>query len=83
MAGPLTDVLPAARAIARQRGRAPHPFLGAGAHSAGDSVAWRVPSLMCCPLLVLLHGSAVGPSIPSWALVPTVQGTQRYNWSPH
>jgi hypothetical protein len=83
MAGPLTDVWPAARAIARQRGRAQHPFQGAGSHCAGDSAAWLVPSLMCCPQLVLSHGSAVMPSIPSWVLVPTtVQGTQRYGWSP-
>jgi hypothetical protein len=46
MAGPLTDVLPAACAIARQRGRAQHPFVGAGAHSAGDSAAWLVPFLV-------------------------------------
>jgi hypothetical protein len=31
MAGPLTGVIPAARAMSRQRGRAQHPFLGAGA----------------------------------------------------
>jgi hypothetical protein len=44
MAGHLTVVSPAARALSRQRG---------------------------------------GPSIPSWVLATTVQGTQLHGWSPH
>jgi hypothetical protein len=37
MAGPLGGVTPTARAISRQRGRAQHPFLGAGATVRGLS----------------------------------------------
>jgi hypothetical protein len=84
MAGPLTGVIYAARALSLQRGvpsvaswvlvitvqgtqllgwtphwcdsrcscfvtaawRSQHPFLSAGDHSAGDSAAWLVPSLV-------------------------------------
>jgi hypothetical protein len=59
MTGPLTIVLRAARAMSRQRGGAQH-----GGSSVGNSAAWLVSSLLCYALLVLCHGSVVGPSTP-------------------
>jgi hypothetical protein len=73
---PLTGVIPSARAMSRQRGWAQHPFLpGCWCYSAGDSAAWLlVPSLVRWPLLVLCHGSVVGPSTLSWVLVLQCRG---------
>jgi hypothetical protein len=63
MAGLLTVVLRAARAMSRQRGLSPAPpFMGAGGSSVGNSAAWLVSSLLCYSLLALCHGSVVGPS---------------------
>jgi hypothetical protein len=38
MAGPLTGEMAAARALSLQRGRAQHPFLGAGATAQGTQL---------------------------------------------
>jgi hypothetical protein len=83
MAGPLTVILLAARAMSRQRGLAQHPsswvliwpsnpFLGAGGSSVGDSAAWLVPTL-AGRVMSRQRGSAQHP--PSWVLVLLVWGT--------
>jgi hypothetical protein len=78
MAGPLTGVNPAARALSRQRGRAQHPFLGAGAGLScmagpltGEMAAARTMSRQ--------RGLAQHPFLGAGA---TVQGTQLHGWSP-
>ena len=62
MAGPLTGVMPAARALSRQGGWAQHPFLGAGATVQGTQLHGWSPRLCFCPLLVRLHGTVAGRS---------------------
>jgi hypothetical protein len=59
VAGLLTVMLLAARAMSRQRVGAQH-----GGSSVGNSALSLVPSLLCYALLVLCHGSVVGPSTP-------------------
>jgi hypothetical protein len=44
-AGPLTSEMPAFRALSRQRGRAQHPFLGAGATVQGTQLHGWSPRL--------------------------------------
>jgi hypothetical protein len=82
MAGPLTVVIPAARALSRQRGGPSIPsWVLATTVQGTQRYGWSPHSCDSrCSCFVTQHS---GPSIPSWVLATTVEGTQRYGWSPH
>jgi hypothetical protein len=84
MAGLLTVVLRAARAMSRQRGWAQHPLswvlvvLVWGTQLHGWSPRWRVT-----PCSRYVTAAWLGPAPSSWVLVVLVWGTQLHGWSPY
>jgi hypothetical protein len=62
MAGPLTSVMPAARALSRQRGWAQHPFLGAGAIVPGTQLHGWSPHWCDARCSCLVTAAWYGPA---------------------
>jgi hypothetical protein len=75
MAGPLTGVMPAARAWSRQRGWAQHPFLGALSRKRCFWILGAVNHDLPCP------GSVYRECVHGWAWVGSWLEMLPWHWS--